>query len=281
MGPARLTAALSTAAAMGFVALSIAVAGGTKLGAVVAGMVGGLATSMWAVASSALWQHGPASMWVALAIYLVAKDRLLWGGIAFGAAIITRPHLAVIAAVTGVFVAASRRDWRPLLHVGLGSMVGLGGLLWFNWWVWGRLTVLGGYGPGMVDRLVSLNLMGYLGNMAGAMVDPTRGLLMISPFLAVLLPGLRAAWLRAPAWAKGASVGSVVYLMVQLKANRYTGGAGFTGYRYPLEALTAGGVLLYLAFRHWVSQRRLVVALFWAGVAVATMIQMRGLIGAV
>jgi hypothetical protein len=115
IGPARLTVALRTAAAMGFVALSIVVAGGTKLGAVAAGLVGGLATSMWAVAPS---------------------------GIAFGAAIITRPQLAVI-------VAASRRDRRPLLHIGLGSMSGLGGLLWFNWWVWGRLTALSGYGPGL------------------------------------------------------------------------------------------------------------------------------------
>ncbi len=271
--PATLAAALASAAAMGFIAAAIPYAGGSRYQAVIVGYIGGLATSMWAVASDALWQHGPAAMWIALGIFLVARSRLTWAGLAFGAAVLTRPHLAFIAAAVGLFLVVSRRSIVPGLKIGAGSLLGLGALLWYNWWLWGTLSVSGGYGEGAINQVLSQDLVSYLRNITGAAIDPVRGLLPYSPFLLLLIPGLRLAWKNSPDWAKGASIGGVVYLLIQLKANRFSGGSGFVGYRYPLEALTASAVILFGSYKHWVAQRPLSRWLFLAAVLVAITLQ--------
>ncbi|MCH8972145.1 MAG: hypothetical protein IH918_08715 [Acidobacteria bacterium] len=271
--PATLAAALASAAAMGLVAATIPYAGGSRYQAVIAGYVGGLATTMWAVASDALWQHGPASMWIALAIFLVARSHLAWAGVAFGAAVLTRPHLALVAAALGLFLIFTRRSIVPALKIGAGSFLGLGVLLWYNWWLWGKPTVTGGYGDGRIDQVLSTNFGAYFQNILGAVLDPIHGLLPYSPFLLILIPGLPKAWKNSPDWAKGAGIGGIVYLLVQLKANRFSGGEGFVGYRYPLEALTAAAVILFISYQQWVSRRRMVKWLFWVGVVIAMTLQ--------
>ena len=271
--PATIAAALATAAAMGFLASTIPFVGGTVVNGIAVGYVGGLATSMWAVGSDALWQHGPAAMWIALAVFLAARGNLLWSGLSFGAAILTRPHLAVVALSVGVFVVFARRALMPAMKVGLGAFFGLGVLLWYNWWVWGRLTIAEGYGDVFVNRALSGEWFAYLENISGALFDPFHGLLTYSPFLIVLIPGLRAAWRHAPDWTRGAAVGGVLYLLIQLKANRFSGGSGFTGYRYPLEMLAASGAILFLSYRHWVRQRSLARSAFWVTISLAMVLQ--------
>lgn len=271
--PAKLTAALATAIAMGLVASTVPLVGGSRLAGIAAGYVGGLATSMWSVSASALWQHGPAAMWVALGVYLAARSRLSWSGLAFGAAILTRPHLALIAAAVGAAIAFDRRHLAPIFKVGAGSALGLVGLLGYNWWLWGEVTISGGYSDGLTGRLVDGDVLGYLTNLASALFDPSRGLFVVSPFLAVLILGARSGWIKSPAWARGAVIGAIAYLLVQYKANRFSGGQGFTGYRYPLEALTAAGALLTVGYVAWVKQRPLAVRVFWLGVVAAVAIQ--------
>jgi hypothetical protein len=46
-----------------------------------------------------------------------------------------------------------------------------------------------------------------------------------------------------------AAAGGLAYLLFQLKANRASGGDGFTYYRYPIETLTASAPLLFVASR--------------------------------
>ena len=271
--PATLAAALASAAAMGFLAATIPLVGGSRYQAVITGYVGGLATTMWAVASDALWQHGPASMWIALAILLVARSHLEWAGLTFGAAILTRPHLALIAAALGLFLVVSRRSIVPALKIGAGSVLGLGGLLWYNFWIWGSPSITGGYGDGFVANALSTDFGAYVVNIFGALTDPFHGLLPYSPFLLILIPGLREAWRNSPDWAKGAGIGGIVYLLVQLKANRFSGGEGFVGYRYPLEALTAAAVVLFISYQQWVSRLTMVKWLFWVGVVMALTLQ--------
>ena len=79
--------------------------------------------------------------------------------------------------------------------------------------------------------------------------------MLYSPFLILLIPGLPAAWRKAPAWVRGSAIGGVAYLLLQLKANRYSGGDSFWGYRYPLEMLAASAPLLLLAYTEWVRHR--------------------------
>ncbi len=265
--PARLAAATASAVAMGFLSMAVLAVGMGRTAAIATGLVAGVATPMWSVAASALWQHGPGAMWVALGVWLAAKSRYLLSGLAFGAAILTRPHLAIIGAVVGVYVAWKSRDIRPMAKVAATSSLGLIGLLVFNWWLWGRLTVTGGYSSAFADHFASGDVVGFARNLLGALVDPRVGLLLVTPFLLPLIFRLRPAWKDAPAWTKGAALGGLLYLLVQYKANRYSGGEGFVGYRYPLEALTAAGPLLALAYPHWVRERPAALVIFWLCVA--------------
>lgn len=104
------------------------------------------------------------------------------------------------------------------------------------------------------------------------LLAPSRGLLTISPFLIPLVPGLPAAWRRAPDWVRAAALGGVVYLLLQLRANPAFGaGFGFVVYRIQLEALTLAAPPLVLAWRHWTRLTALRRRAFWtlAGVSVA------------
>ncbi|MCZ6662439.1 MAG: hypothetical protein O6951_05875 [Actinobacteria bacterium] len=178
-----------------------------------------------------------------------------------------------MAAALGLFLVVSRRSNVPALKIGAGSPLGLGGFLWYNWWVWGELTVTGGYGDGTIDQVLSTDFGAYLQNVFGAVLDPFHGLIPCSPFLLILIPGLREAWKNSADWAKGAGIGGIVYLLLQLKANRFSGGEGFVGHRYPLEALTAAAVFLFISNQQWVSRRTMVKWLFWVGVMIAMTLQ--------
>lgn len=261
--PGQVAASLAVAGAMGFVALSVLATGASWPLAVGAGLVGGIGTTMWPVAASALWQHGPGSFWVALGTYLAARDRLFLSGLAVGGAILTRPHLASVALGIGLAVAWHRKRIRPAILVGSGSAIGLAALLTYNWWLWGRVTIRGGYSESFVENLASPDLLGLVRNVFGALFDPAVGLFIISPFLVLLVIRLAPAWREAPAWSRGAAMGGVLYLLLQLKANRYSGGGGFVGYRYPLEALTAAGPLLALAYPDWARKSKVARVGFW------------------
>lgn len=251
VGPANVTAAITVAIAMGVLAATLLSVGLSFRFALLAGGIAGLVTPFWTVAASALWQHGPGAMWVAIGVLLASRERYLWSGLAFGAAVMTRPHLALIAAAIGVYVSWKERRTKPMLLMAVGSGVGLAGLLAYNWWLWGRLTVSGGYSVNFGENLVEGDLVSYARNIFSALLDPTLGILMVSVFFVPLLLRVRPAWKLAPAWARGAALGAVIYLLVQYKANRYSGGAGFLGYRYPLEPFIAATPLLALSFTKW------------------------------
>lgn len=246
--------------------------------AIAGAYIAGLGTSAWAVASDALWQHGPAMFWIALALYLTTRDHRLWAGLAFGMAILTRPHLALVAASVGIAVTIGKKALRPLLEIGAGSLLGLAALVAYNQAVFGSVSVSGGYGLGFTNQLLHSHLGWYLRNILGALFDPRLGLLVWSPFLIILIPGLLKAWKAAPPWARGAAIGGLLYLLVQLKANRFSGGEGFFAYRYPLEALTAAAPLLALSWKEWVAENSLRMKLFVGGTILAVIGQAIGAI---
>ena len=194
----------------------------------------------------------------------LAAGHFFASGLAFGVALLVRPLNALIAAATGLYVSWKERDWRPAVKVGVGASLGLVTLIVYNTMVFGEPSLLGGYSATFVDNATNLDLVAYARNIALALVSRTRGLLIWSPFLIVLLPGIPTAWRKAPAWVRGGTLGGGVYLLVLLKANRFTGGGGFPAYRYPLEALTAAAPLLFLSYSSWVEERPVARrAFFW------------------
>jgi hypothetical protein len=254
LAPAAIVAAMSAAIAMGLVAVASNRLVSSWL-AIGAGLVFGLGTATWSVASHQLWQHGPAMMWIAAGT-LMSVHRPLGAGGAFAMAAITRPHTAVV----GLSVAlarwiADRRLW-PAVGIAALTLAGLLAFLVYGAWLFGEVSVSGGYGDSLLTRLLSMNDLGpYARNILNSLVDPARGLIVYSPFLLLLILGVPSAWKTSPWWVRGAAVGGVIYLLVQLKANRFTGGGGFFSYRYPLEALTAWAPLLVIAYERWTGRR--------------------------
>jgi alpha-1,2-mannosyltransferase len=253
LGPAAITAAVVAAISVGLLALAFQHLTDTRT-ALIAAYFAGLGTGVWSVAADSLWQHGPAMLWIVAGV-LLSVEHQAWSGLAFGAAVLTRPHTALVAAGNGLYQTWKGRSLKPALKIGIGASLGLAALIGFNAAVFGGASVSGGYTSSFAERAASFNLLTWGRNIILALVDPARGLLVYSPFLLLLLPGLPAAWRKAPAWVKGSALGGLAYILLQLKANRFSGGDTFWGYRYPLEMLAATAPLLLLSYTEWLRHR--------------------------
>lgn len=247
---ATLVAVLSTATAIALLGLLFRGQGGGRE-AWLAAWVAGLGTSAWSVASGQLFMHGPTMLWISLAMILSSRRSYFWSGLAFGAAVLTRPHTAVIAACVGIALGIRDRSLRPILRIGLSSGVGLVGLLAYNHHVFGAVSVSGGYSEVFTHRLTAIDPLFLFKNLAGGLFDPAQGFLVWTPFLAMLAFGLSHAWRKSEPLIRGAAIGGLIYLLLQYTMNRYNPG-NTTLYRYPLEALTASAPLWFAAYQHWV-----------------------------
>lgn len=245
---ATLVAVVTTAAAIGLLGLCFRLQGAPSE-AWLAAMLAGLGTSAWSVASTALWQHGPAIFWLALGILLSTRASWTSSGMAFAAAIATRPHTAVIPACVGIGAGICRRSFAPIIKIGLISGASVLLLLAYNFYIYRRITLVGAYGQQELTNLVAGDGINFAANLLGACLDPKYGVFIWSPFLIVLLPGLIPGWRNSPCWVRYAAVGGVLYLLLQFKLHTYAHKAA-TPYRYPLEGLTATAPLWFAAYRH-------------------------------
>lgn len=253
--PATLSAVLATAGAAAVLALVFLGLSGDPKAAVGGGLVFGLATSAWAVGSNASWTHGPAMLAVALALLAVQHNRWAAAGAAFSLAILTRPHLAVIAATIGIGVSLRRRTIGPAVVLGLTSAVGLAAVVTYNAAIWGEPSISGGYGDRFERQFEHADLGWFLSNLWGGLVDPHHGLLTWAPFVLVLGVAAVAERRQLVDWSWAAAFGGVLYLLIQWRANAFAGGEGHFAYRYPLEMLTAAAPALFIGYQRWVRPR--------------------------
>lgn len=278
--PGAVTAALVAALAMGvlYLVLRRVVSPST---AMAGALVAGLATSTWSVSADALWNHGPDQLWLGLGLLGLAAGRYLPAGLAFGLALLTRPHTGVVAAVAGLHRSlAERRIW-PAVAIAATTALGLAAFLWYGHVVFGQASLTGGHSGTAAGRVLgSAGLAGEAArlaeNVAGTLVSPNRGILTLSPFLLLLLPGLPAAWRAAPGWVRSAALAGATYMLVQLRVNYFDGGLNLFAYRLPLEMLTMAAPLLVLSYRGWVAGHTRRVQAFWTLVALSVAIQFLG-----
>lgn len=273
IAPAAISAALAVAAGVAMIGLALRRLGGDR-DAALAALALGLATGVWSVAADKLWLHSADVLYLGLGLWMAARFYLL-SGLGFGLALITRPHTVLIAAGTGLGRSLDVRSWRPAVIIGSGTLAGLVALLLFNGAVFGAASISGGYDVA-AGSYVTDGVLTFARNLWGAGFDLTRGLFPYSPFLLVLLGGVAKAWRAAPQWVRGAALGGLAYLLVQLASNRFSGGSGFWGYRYPIEALVAAAPLLFLAYREWVSKRPVAQRLFVVALAASVGIHAAG-----
>jgi hypothetical protein len=282
VAPASIAAALIASTAMAFLAVLLRRLVSNET-AFVAALIAGTATTTWAVSGTSLWPHTADQLYLVLAMLAVAAGKHTRAGVAFALAVLTRPPLAVAAAVVGLWHAWTTRSFRPLLGIGAATALGLGVLLVYAhvYWHGGLDRQYEAVGGGFVTPFTDLSphaLGDFAINVLGTLISPGRGVLFGAPFLVVLACGLTRAWAVAPTWTRSAAVGGLLYLAVQLKANPFGGGATFWSYRYPIETLTALAPLLVLSWREWVSRAARRRAAFTALVTFAIALQAVGAI---
>ena len=272
LGPA--TVAASVAVAMGVIILTAVFQKliGTR-GGLAAGLVAGLATPLWGIASDALWQHSVTVIWLGLGVLFMSNAVYGRAGLAGGLALFTRPLTGVMSAVWGTYLAAKERSWRPMIVIGLSSAVGLGLLFWYYDKAFATSELTGGYGSYPTEALTGRSLSSYLENIWAMLFSADRGVFLYSPFLLILMPGLRAGWKAAPDWVKAGALSGLIYMLVQLRINSYTGGQIAWSYRLPLDMLVVVSPLLVLAYREWVAKSKLILGVFWLAVGASILVQ--------
>ena len=266
--PAAVAAATASAIAMAVVFLVLREFCSRRV-SVVASLLLALGTATWTVSADTLWTHGPDQLALSVAALGLARRRYALTALGCVAAILIRPHTVVIAAIIVAWLVLGKRQYRNGLLVAAGAAVGGLLMIAYNAHTFGGSHLIsggyivdaGGHGP----ERVTLKLL-------GALVSPARGILILSPFLLFLIPGLRRAWRESEAWVRVAAVAGVLYGLTQVYLMEQLGGDGFYGNRVLIEPLTLCTPLLVASFRAGVLPspvrlRRFVVA---AGFTLAT-----------
>jgi len=235
-------------------------------GALIGAATLALGTGLWTIGAAELWAHGPDAFWLSLALVGLSRQRWWLAGVGMGAAIMTRPHLAVAAALLGLWLALALRRWGPLWGIGLPSATGLGLLVAWNDWYYGVPSIGGMYDYALPHATRAVDEGGslFLENLAGVLVSPLNGLLVYSPVVAVGLWALAAAGLAGrggrhaldrptkPPWVTAAAVAGLTHLLVQMRiSHSFTGGSSYFGNRYGIETLVLATPLLTVALVHW------------------------------
>jgi tetratricopeptide (TPR) repeat protein len=241
------------------------------------------ATGTFSISSQGLWQHGPAQLWLALALWSflpcdgdTGTSRLgpmaaLVGGLGLGLAVAARAVMAVPAAVLLLY--ALRRDWRslPLLLVGplaVGSVLG-----WYNLSHFG--TLLGG--EAYLGRL-HLTMHGergswktdFLPGLYGLFFSANRGLVVFTPLVLLAAAGAEWGWgkrnLAVLRWLAGATC---LTLLVYGFYSVWWGGWSY-GPRYACDVLPLVAVLMAAGLeRAWPVPRARVAVLLTVAYCVA------------
>lgn len=281
LGPSAVVAALTTAVAVALLHRTLlrVVSLRTATGAA---LLFAFATAAWTVAADGLWTHGPTLMALSLATWALGSQRYAVSGLGYALAILSRPHTAVVAATAGVWESVAKRSWRPVVTIGATSALGFVGLLVYNRINSNAWDIFPGTYGGRIDAATSSGVGGqaqadlWLGDIAATFLSPARGLLVLSPFLILCLPGVVTAWRKAPDWVRSSVVGAGLYLVVQLAGNTWVGASGIFGNRLVLEPLLLATPLLAMSWEAWGEQRRWAcwamvalggASLWWHGVA--------------
>jgi hypothetical protein len=274
-----VTAALAAALGMANLTLLLRRLGGTSRQVVACSATFAFGTAMWPVASAELLTHGPDVLWISSAALAASSGRWFLAGIALAPAVLTRPHLAVVALTLGIWCALARRDWRPALLVGAPATAAVGVLILWNARIYGHASLAGGY-PDPVGRALDTSGHPERGsvtlNVLGSLISPMRGVLIYTPVLLVAAAALPTGWRKAPDWAQALLVGGLAYALLQFRLNTFLGGYGYYGNRYLLEALACGAPVAYVGYLALSRDRRWLVAVTRALAALSVSIQAIG-----
>lgn len=236
----------------------------------------GFGTTVYSTAAQSLWQHGPAVLWVCVALLVLTWARPggsyrigFVAGMAIGMGVLCRPTLVVFLAGLAAWLGV-RREWRTSIGLCLGGGVLIGLLVVYNVYYTGTL-VAGGYGEeaGMWTTPLWLGL-------AGLLAAPSRGLLFFTPTAVLAVPGVAKLISRRTVLSKthrdvllGGVLGAGLTLALHAKWGCWFGGWCY-GPRFLTEVMPVVCLLFGLGYQHLASwhARALAVALVCLSVGV-------------
>jgi hypothetical protein len=186
----RLLAVLLAASSIGFMYLAcVRIARPVAALAATTGYAFGTAT--WAIASQELTQHAPAQLFIAIGLWLLARQGAAAprAGLALGLATLTRPLILI---VFGAGALAARRigGIRALVRYVAWGLPAAAFLVTYNLIVFGSPSGAL-YGDPIPWAFPPPGL-------AGLLVSPSRGLFVFSPFLLLAVAGIWRAWRTPP-----------------------------------------------------------------------------------
>ncbi len=232
----------------------------------VAAVLFGLGTATWGPAANQLNPHGPAQLAVALGIWFLIRHKDLPAGLSLAVAVLVRPIVVILGIGMGVTKAIWDRSLRPLMTIGLPSLVAAGAYLAYS-----RL-IFGSWSPTAAYEAVGgfWGVDNWFGNIVTAFLSPRHGVLVWSAWIAVgiVLIGRNRATLARPEWLVPLVAG--VYIVVHSTLEVASGGLPYN-YRYPLEAVTFAAPFLLVALPEAMTSRTGRVALIATGAASLTL----------
>ncbi len=165
------------------------------------------ATSVWSISSQGLWKHGPAGMFLTIALYCLIRSSkdvkfIIYSALPLGLAVWCRQGSAIIAGVMSFWVLLRHRKQFPW-YIAVLSLFCLM-LVAYNLSLYGHITggnyflnnehLLQYYGLGVKDIWSS----SIFGGVCGLLFSPSRGILIYSPILVFAFAGMYRAWRNKP-----------------------------------------------------------------------------------
>jgi hypothetical protein len=236
-------------------------------------------TSVWSVASQALWMHGPAVLCLCVALErLLPAGRLTAAraaaaGLALGLAVACRPTAGLFALASGAALLA-RREVRAAVALAAGGAVPAVLLVLLNYHLYGN-PLVGGY-----DDQNWHDHPPFLLALGGLLAAPSKGLLVYSPAMLLVPAGAAAlrrgrwAGARAVLWAWLAAAAATVVFCA-----RWYDPAGGWCYGPRLLCETAPGLCLLFAAGYNALRRAWARRLAWALVGLSVAVHFLGVFG--
>lgn len=240
----------------------------------------GLGTSAWSVSSQALWQHGPGTLCLAIAMYTLYRmeyrpTHLLAAiaGLFFGLAIACRIPNFVAVGVLSLFMLVHQRKYLPAYLLPLACVTGF--VAYYNYSTFGDLK--GGVGVLLSSKIhawrqIQPTVMDFFSypvgrGLANILISPSRGLFIYSSYVLPAFIGI-AHFILRPASALHRYLSLWVLSMSIFLASISVWWSGATyGPRYFSETCVALTLLVGAAWPFIKRHRILRAAFILSGIA--------------
>lgn len=224
---------------------------------VLAALVFAFGSPAWSTFSRALYQHGPLSFLIIIAIYMLIRGKEMprlipWTAVPLALGYIIRPTAVIVIAAIGAYILFHQR--RHFLRWAALAALTVAPIIVYNLAIY-RSPVMPYYTNQLLLPLEWSSIPPFLEAVAGNLISPNRGLFIFIPVLVFLPIGLWQAWRRrweAPLTAYLAAAMLAQWAVICWYAD-WTAGHSY-GPRYFTDVLVIQWFFLIPALQ-WVSEQ--------------------------